>query len=345
MKKLLCIVGTRPQLIKHAALLNALQTSFQVQTINTVQHYQYELNELLKNDLDLKNVIDFPQKSYEDPAHRLANMIHDLSSFLKNNPPDSVLVYGDTDSTLAGALVAKKLNHRLIHIEAGERSYNNKMPEEINRIITDSVSDILFCASKNAYYNLKKEKNRNKYLYSGDLMKDLMLRRSSQLNSPLINERYIFCTIHRDYNKQNAHKLQQLLNGLAMIPHKIIFSLHPVTLNTLQQIKYNDKYDKFQFLPPLSYTQSVHYQKFAEAVITDSGGMQKEAYWLKTPCITIRKETEWIDTLKGNWNQLLYDDLSKLSETLNVKKGKHNPLLYGDGTAGKIITDNLLQIL
>jgi UDP-GlcNAc3NAcA epimerase len=345
MKKLLCIVGTRPQLIKHAALLSALQTSFQVETINTVQHYQYELNELLKNDLSIKNVIDLPQKSYDDPVHRLANMLNDLSAFLKNHSPDAVLVYGDTDSTLAGALTAKKHNRRLIHIEAGERSYNNQMPEEINRIITDSVSDILFCASKNAYNNLKKEKNRNKFLYSGDLMKDLLLTTSAPLNSPLINHRYIFCTIHRDYNKHNAEKLQQLLNGLEMLSHKIIFSLHPVTLNTLQQIKYIDRNDKFQFLPPLSYTKSVHYQKFAEAVITDSGGMQKEAYWLKTPCITVRKETEWIDTLKGNWNQLLYDDLSKLSESLNIKKGKHNPLLYGDGTAGKFITDNLLQIL
>ena len=348
MKKITCIIGTRPQLIKHSALLNELEKSFAVTTINTLQHYQYELNDLLSEELFQKRQflnIEMPDNLM--PPERLGKMIIEINNVVNSNKPDCILVYGDTDTTLAGALAANKNNIKLVHIEAGERSYNKNMPEEHNRVITGNLSEIHFCASQNAVENLKKENITKQVFYTGDLMKDVFLNFVTRLTSPPA-ENYFFCTIHRNYNKDNPKKLKELFDTLNALPKKIIFPIHPATLKSLEINGINIKdYENIRVLPPLSYKQSIRYQKFSDAVITDSGGIQKEAYWLKRRCITIRKESEWTETLKGNWNRLVYDNLSELNQIIKVipDNKQYNEDLYGDGKTAVSITNILSQLI
>ena len=349
MKKIVCITGTRPQLIKHSVLIKDLKQYFFVESLYTGQHYQYELNGLLKKDLLNDEIFhEIKLSAAEKPAFRLASMIAGISTFLDKSQPDGVLVYGDTDTTLAGALSANKMNLQLIHVEAGERSFNNSMPEETNRILTDALSHFLFCSSEISLQNLKKENNNSNTILSGDLMKDLLIQTAGKLSNPIIQEPYIFCTIHRDYNKNNNYKLRQLIQVLTSLNYSIIFPVHPatmVTINSLGLKIINNKYENIHFLMPLTYTESIHYQKFAIAIITDSGGIQKEAYWLKVPCITFRKETEWIETLKGNWNQLVYEDINSLKELLVQPTSNHNENLYGSGNAAEKIAKSLYHLL
>ena len=192
MKKITCIIGTRPQLIKHSALLDELEKNFPVTTINTLQHYQYELNDLLSEELfQKKQFLNIEMPHNLIPAERLGKIIVEINNIVNSNKPDCILVYGDTDTTLAGALTANKNNIKLVHIEAGERSYNKNMPEEHNRVITDNLSEIHFCTSQKAVENLKKENITEHLFYTGDLMKDVFLNFVTQLTSPLA-ENYFF---------------------------------------------------------------------------------------------------------------------------------------------------------
>jgi UDP-GlcNAc3NAcA epimerase len=348
MKKITCIIGTRPQLIKHSALLSELEKSFAVTTINTLQHYQYELNDLLSEELFQKKQffnIEIPHNLM--PAERLGEMIVKINNIVKSSKPDCILVYGDTDTTLAGALTGNKNNIKLVHVEAGERSYNKNMPEEHNRVITDNLSEIHFCASRKAVENLKKENITEHVFYTGDLMKDIFLNFVMQLTSTPAGN-YFFCTIHRNYNKDNPKKLKELFDNLNLLPKKIIFPMHPATLKVLENNSIDiTSYKNLQIMPPLSYKQSISFQKFSDAVITDSGGIQKEAYWLKRPCITIRKESEWTETLRGNWNQLVYDNLSDLDQTIKTipDSKQYDKDLYGDGKAAVMITGTLSKLI
>jgi UDP-GlcNAc3NAcA epimerase len=221
------------------------------------------------------------------------------------------------------------------------------MPEESNRVITDYLSQIHFCSSKESMQNLNRENITENIFYSGDLMKDLLKSKLNSLVQPGLSN-YIFCTIHRNYNKTNPEKLKELLEALNSPQKKTIFSVHPATLNAFKSYGIElENYKNIEVLPPLSYTQSISYQNYSSAVVTDSGGIQKEAYWLKKPCITIRKETEWTATLKGNWNQLVYEDLTEINQMLqNAPCEKdYNELLYGDGKAAATITRTISQLI
>lgn len=349
MKTIVCVIGTRPQLIKHSVVLKELEKAFVVKTVNTMQHYQTDLNETFIKEL-FPGGTNFHTTSLNNqfsPAERLGEMILKIASVLKGINADAVLVYGDTDSTLAGALAARKTTIPLIHIEAGERSFNKDMPEETNRILTDMLADIFFCSSTHSINHLQKEGITKNVFLSGDVMKDLLLVTSGFLTAPP-DKNYLFCTIHRSYNKSNPNKLKQLFDALQRTGKKIIFPVHPATMQSFARFGIQiSNYGNIQTLAPLPYRQSLSYQKFADAVITDSGGIQKEAYWLKKPCITIRKETEWEQTLKGNWNQLLYDDLERLPEILNhyPEEGAYDKNLYGKGNASGFIKETLLNLI
>lgn len=347
MKKIVCITGTRPQLIKHAVLSKALHKQFCIESLNSGQHYNYELYGLLKKELLPE--LEFHEMEVEhtqSPAIRLGEMIQKIAAFLQDAKPDAVLVYGDTDTTLAGALAAHKMNLKLVHIEAGERSFNRSMPEEHNRVVTDALADVLFCASHTAVAQIQKERPNATVVYSGDLMKDLLLQTEAVFQKPILTEPYIFCTIHRNYTNQNQAKLEELLIAMAELDYDIVFPVHPATqliINSLTREK--DHFSNIKFLPPVSYSESIHFQKFAESVITDSGGIQKEAYWMKRRCLTIRKETEWVSTLQGNWNQLAYENLSEIKVLLQAPLGTHDPELYGDGHAAEAIAHTLNQLI
>jgi UDP-GlcNAc3NAcA epimerase len=342
MKTLLCIIGTRPQLIKHSVLLPELEKRFRVYTINTLQHYDADLNENIISNLFRADMISISIVPGKAALQRLYNMVESLSTHIKQVRPDAVVLYGDTDTTLAGTLAAKKNNIKLIHVEAGERSYNIEMPEEQNRLITDSLADILFCSSERAMENLKKEEHRGEICYTGDVMKDLLLKKEKSETVPITNEKYVFFTLHRNYNQKNTKLLASLLGVLSRLEHKVIFAVHPATSKTLDEMKiHRGDYKNIYFRSPVNYSQSINYQKFALAVITDSGGMQKEAYWLKIPCITVRTETEWKETLKGNWNQLVYDDPEQIPLLLQKEKTNYDPSLYGSGDAALKISEKI----
>ena len=338
-KKLACIVGTRPQFIKYAVLRPVLGSQFTVSLLHTGQHTDPALNQHIFENLHIPPPDD--QLNLPDgvtPQLRANLMREGLIKMLENQSPEAVILFGDTDSTLAGALASEAAGIFSVHIEAGQRSHNAEMPEEYNRVTTDRLSGLLCCASPSAVEELNREGMGDKARYTGDLMKDLFLQVEATLKDPPVNGAYYFASIHRNYTRHNSLLLRKLLEDLNNLDLPVYFSLHPSTRESLQAAGIDmGGYRSIRFLAPLNYSESIRYQKFSKAVITDSGGMQKEAYWLMKPCITLRKETEWTETLLQNHNQLYYGE-GDLSALLSVNVAPFDPSLYGDGKAAYSIT-------
>lgn len=330
-KRLASIVGTRPQFIKHSVLLRELQKYFEVDLIHTGQHFHPSMYAGIFEDLGL-----------QPPDVLLDSLIHDripaLKKILNDRNYDGVLVYGDTNSTLWGAEAAKLCELPLIHIEAGERSFNQEMPEEHNRIRTDQLSNLRFCVSEKSLENLEKEGLAENSFITGDIMKDLLLQKITKtVNAPL-SVPYYFASIHRNYTQQDRDKLFELLKQINQLDSRVIFSLHPSTRKILDQSEFViSQFSNIEFIEPVNYSESIAYQYHSLAVFTDSGGIQREAYWMKKRCITLRKETEWTETLKGNWNQLVYEH-PDFTIALHLPLGAHNEELYGTGNACSLIT-------
>jgi UDP-GlcNAc3NAcA epimerase len=284
-----------------------------------------------------------------------AKILIKLEKVVEKNKPDLMMVYGDTNSTLAGSLVASKLLIPLAHVEAGLRSYNRNMPEEINRICSDRISDLLFCPTVTAQRNLKNEGIKKNVYMVGDVMKDLILQTVGSKDfkkrviksKQLIKEPFCFLTIHRQENTDNPIRLKKIFNLIGNIKYKVIFPLHP---RTKKQIKRNKiKLPENIFISkPISYFESLAYQKNADIVITDSGGMQKEAYIIGTPCITLRDETEWSETLTNGFNSIVGSNAKKfmaaLEKCLTIKL-KPDKNLFGHGDASEKITSVLQKFL
>jgi UDP-GlcNAc3NAcA epimerase len=348
-KKIITIIGARPQFIKHAPLSKELEKIFDTVTIHTGQHFDKEMSDFFFNDLSIKTP-EYIFKGLESISlhgAQVSFMIEKIEQILIEEKPDAVLVYGDTNSTLAGALAASKLSVPIIHIEAGLRSFNLKMPEEINRIITDRISHGFFCPTKTAKINLKKEGfNKNIFLI-GDVMKDSVSMLRPRLVKKL-DSKYIFTTLHRPYNTDDKLRLITILSQLNKAPHIVIFSLHPRTLKMLSifDIK-KENFSNIKFIEPVNYLDSLSYQSFSECVVTDSGGIQKEAYILKKKCITIRSETEWVETLEGNWNILNFDNLDNFENDLSIMpdQDQYNNYAYGKGNISKKIAKTISKII
>lgn len=339
---IITIIGARPQFIKHSILENKLIQNFNLKTIHTSQHYDYLMSDIFFQELGIKKP-DYTlntNKKKKKGSH-LGSMIVDLEEIISSTTTDAILVYGDTRSTLAGALVANQLSIPLIHVEAGLRSYNNEMPEEINRKITDLLSQILLVPTYSSKENLLKENISKNIAVTGDIMKDLIIKARNEdfCKSPLEVGSYIYLTLHRPYNVDDKDRLLNILDTLNKLEKKIIFPVHPRTSKIISdgEIITND-FTNITFTNPKGYKENLNYLKFASHAITDSGGMQKEAYWLQTPCITIRPETEWIETLENDANFLVYDNLEIIKDYIRPKDIIWDQNLYGDGsTADKII--------
>ena len=347
MKKIISIIGARPQFIKHAPMQLQLQKHFNALTIHTGQHYDSDMSEVFFNELNI------PPPDYlfdvggsKPQGEQTAIMIKEIEAVCIKEKPDAILVYGDTNSTLAGALVAAKMHILQIHIEAGLRSYNRLMPEEINRIITDEFADLLFCPTKDAIENLKKEGIMHKGIFlSGDVMCDMLKIILPKVSEPE-KEPFYFVTLHRPYNTDDKNRLIKILKTLNELDKMVVFPAHPRTIARMTSFGITqDQFTNIKFIGPLGYLQSISYQKQAACVITDSGGMQKEAYMLKRKCITIRSETEWIETLTHGWNTLLFQELEKMKEIIDITPGAYVEDMYGKGNAAaeivSIIVDNL----
>tara|TARA_B110000027_G_scaffold111542_1_gene119833 strand:+ start:9286 stop:10359 length:1074 start_codon:yes stop_codon:yes gene_type:complete len=346
--KIITIVGARPQFIKSAVLSKAFNDSseFEEIIIHTGQHYDTNMSDIFFNELKIpkpKYNLNINSASHGAMTGR---MLEDIENILIDEKPDGVLVYGDTNSTLAGALASKKINISVFHVESGLRSFNMKMPEEINRILTDNISDLLFCPSSVSINNLKNEGFINKackFINVGDIMyESVKLFSDFKVNIPYDN--YILTTIHRPENTDNENKLKNICNALNILSktNLILFPIHPRTQNKLKE--FNIKLsDKIIILPPKGYIEMLSMLDSSQLVLTDSGGLQKEAYFKNKYCVTVRDETEWRELVDEGVNIITGDNQNKILKAVEKFQNKKEILqkpIYGSGdTSKKIIIE------
>ncbi len=352
--KILTIVGARPQFIKAAAVSRAIVQYPDIQEviIHTGQHFDKNMSEIFFEQMQI------PKPAYNLNINSLSHgamtgrMLEKIESIILIEKPHTILVYGDTNSTLAGALAAKKLHTKVAHIEAGLRSFNMKMPEEINRILTDRISDILFCPTDKAIDNLKNEGFRNfdcKIVKSGDVMQDASMFYSQYAIKPQfeIPEKFILATVHRAENTDNPERLRNIFEALNEISQriKVIMPLHPRTKKIIENQKIATK--NILITEPVSYLEMIWLEKNCQLLMTDSGGMQKEAYFFQKSCITLRDETEWVELVDNGFNKLAGADknliLSLVDEMLD-KKLDFSVDLYGNGKASETIIKNIAAL-
>lgn len=345
MKTIISVVGARPQFIKHAPMQIELEKHFNALTIHTGQHFDKNMSDVFFEELGISTPdFKFDLKSGLPQAEQTALMMIEIEKICLKYKPDIMLVYGDTNSTLSAVIVAAKLNIPIVHVEAGLRSFNLDMPEEVNRIIADRFSYLLFCPNQESKNNLNKEGINHGGIYvCGDVMCD-MLRIVENKLVRLVKSSYLFVTIHRPYNTDDNDRLLKLLTILNNLNKQIVFPIHPRTLNRLTSYGFiKSAFEYINFIEPVGYIESLSYQKYSDCVITDSGGIQKEAYMLKKLCITIRTETEWNETLLGGWNNLLFDKLDLIPKILETKPSNHNKDLFGDGHASNFIVNTIFN--
>lgn len=307
------IVGARPNFIKCAPLSRELRKKFDEVIIHTGQHYDYEMNKVFFNELRI------PEPDYHlgvgsgTHGEQTGVMLKRTEEMLMKEQPDLVLVFGDTNTTLAGALAASKLHIKAGHIEAGLRSFDKRMPEEINRILTDHCSDLLFCPTETAIANLEKERIKNGVHLTGDVMVDALKenieiaeRGSNVLEELGLKPRgYYLSTVHRAENTDDFNRLKSVVNAFCEIEN-LVFPCHPRTEKCLKVFGlWNELVKNARLIKPVGYLDMLMLEKNAKKILTDSGGIQKEAYIFKVPCITLRENTEWIETIGDGWNVLV----------------------------------------
>jgi UDP-N-acetylglucosamine 2-epimerase len=383
--KIVTVVGARPQFIKIGAVCRAIheynhhassKKRINEMLVHTGQHYDYRMNQLFFEELEL------PQPGYHlevgsgSHAQQTGKMLERLEPVLEKEKPDGMVVYGDTNSTLAGALTGAKLNIPVIHVEAGLRSYVGSMPEEINRVVADHLSTFLFCPTRQAVRNLAKEgikPGAGKFVSNvGDVMYDSILYCSeiaekkstifkdlgfSNSQSTIRNPQYYLATLHRAENTDDPKKLKSILRALDEIGKKspVILPVHPRTKKMIRAYHLLPHGQSLRLIDPVSYFDMLSLEKEAKAILTDSGGVQKEAYWLRVPCLTLREETEWPETVKSGWNVLVGAEPKKIIREIALLKGKRpsrkirddsiQTTIFGDGKASEKIVRILNEAL
>lgn len=360
--KIMMVLGARPQIIKSAPFIHLANKDKQINLaiVHTGQHYDYEMTKIFFEELSLPDPIANLNVGSGTHAQQTAKIMLRLEKILQKQKPDLVIVPGDTNSTLAGALTAAKLHIPVAHIEAGARSYDIKMPEEINRRLTDHCSTLLFTPTENCTRNLIKEGiNKNKIHQTGDTMYDVLLQQLPKAEKTTILKKlnlkpktYALLTTHRPENVDNPNNLKNIIEAMIKLkPLTIIFPAHPRTQKQLRKFKLYNKIQKqkhVKLIKPTGYHETLKLIKNATLILTDSGGMQKEAFWLKTPCITLRKNTEWTETTQLKANYLTGTNPQKIVKTANkILKNKKqieknlkqltNP--FGDGKASQKILE------
>lgn len=350
MPKIATIVGARPQFIKCAPVSREIHKYFSEILIHTGQHYDQNMSQAFFEELDI------PEPDYNlgigsgNHGEQTAKMLIAIEKILIDLKPDIVLIYGDTNSTLAGALAAAKLHIPVAHVEAGLRSFNRKMPEEINRIVSDKLSKYLFVPTQTAVDNLSKEGQTDGVYNVGDVMFDSFLYNLSRIDTNAIMQKYnltsknyILTTVHRPQNTDNPAILKELFSTLESLNELIIFPIHPRTRNLMKQYKIQKHSDKLLLVNPVSYQEMIALEKHASVIITDSGGVQKEAFFARVPCLVIREETEWVELVENGWAVLMGDQFEKLPETI-AGLSTFKPMvdkLFGDGHASRKIVEIL----
>jgi len=339
--KICSVVGARPQFVKAAVVSSELRKLFEETIVHTGQHYDDNLSGAFFQELDIPLPDHNLGVGSGSHGRQTGRMLSEMERVLVEGSPDLVVVYGDTNSTLAGALAAAKLHIPIAHVEAGLRSYRPGMPEEINRVLTDHISTYLFCPSRTAADNLEREGIIGKVFLVGDVMKDVLKKflPVALAGEKIPSGKYSLLTIHREENTTDPGILSDIFNALSAGSRRILFPLHPRTKKVIFENSL-DVPDNIKVLPPVSYLEMLGLEARAELVLTDSGGVQKEAYWLKVPCLTLREETEWVETLEGNWNVLVGHNVEKIQAALSraPDREKYDDGLFGTGDAAEKIS-------
>ena len=345
--RFLTVLGARPQFVKAAVLSAALRRRFVEVLVHTGQHYDHDMS-----------AVFFEQLGIPEPDHSLGigggphgaqtgAMLTALEAVMQRERPDVVLVYGDTNSTLAGALAAAKLQIPVAHVEAGLRSFNRAMPEELNRIVTDHLSTWLFAPSAHAERQLAAEGIRSGVHVVGDIMHDAVLQHAARAErvSPypqaakVCPGAFYLCTVHRAENTDVAARLRGILEGLSRLDRPVVLPLHPRTRKRLEEFGLVPG-PNVRVLEPVGYLDMLQLERSAAVILTDSGGVQKEAYYLEVPCVTLREESEWVETIEAGWNMLAGTDPERMEAAVERQRQSRppHPPLYGSGdTAERIV--------
>lgn len=358
MIKILTILGARPQFIKAAAVSREILNHNNISEIivHTGQHYEQKMSDIFFDEMEI------PKPKYQLNINSLnhgamtGRMLEGIEKIILDEKPDYIMVYGDTNSTLAGALAAKKLHFKVIHVESGLRSFNMNMPEEINRILTDRIADILFCPTDIAIENLKKEgfdNFKSKIYKNGDVMQDAAIfysKTSAQkskiiANLELTKNNYVLATIHRQENTDTIENLNNIVLGLNMVNKdmKLVVPLHPRTKKVMSS---NNIIPEFTIIEPVGYFDMIELIQNSALIMTDSGGLQKEAFFFSKNCVTLREQTEWLELVENGFNILAKTEKNDIYEKFKLminKKSDFNIDLYGNGTASKNIVEKILE--
>jgi UDP-N-acetylglucosamine 2-epimerase len=349
--RVLTVVGARPQFIKAAPVSRVLREHHDEFLLHTGQHYHDAMSDLFFRQLN----IPAPDRNLDvGSGHhgaQTAAMLSGVEAVALDYKPDWVLVYGDTNSTLAGALAASKLAVPVAHVEAGLRSFDRQMPEEINRVVTDHVSTLLLCPTQTAVENLSREAITNGVLMVGDVMYDSfrqnieIARSTSTILADLNLEpcRYQLLTVHRAANVDQLDNLEAILRGVIESGRTTVFPVHPRTQARLRSSALNLS-PNLRLIDPVGYLEMLALEESSEAVVTDSGGVQKEAYFAGRPCITVRDSTEWVETVEAGWNVLVGTDPRAIANAMcDFRPAGERPQLFGDGHAAEKVVDALTQ--
>ena len=345
--KVLSVVGARPQFIKAAVLSRVLGRSHHEVLLHTGQHYDDCMSGQFLRELAL------PTPDYElgvgsgSHAQQTAKMLVGIEEAIVREQPDAMVAFGDTNSTIAGALAAAKVGIKIAHVEAGLRSFNRSMPEEVNRVLVDHLSTWLFCPSDSSAKNLETEGIFQGIHVVGDLMAEAIESVDAAFSSAVFErldlqpQQYLLATIHRAENTDDHERLKLLLVALASIEETVVLPIHPRTKQAIGGTGLAEL-SGIQFIDPVGYADMVALERSARMILTDSGGVQKEAYWLGVPCLTLREETEWTETVEAGWNVLTGVDAQRILKTVRMfEPPSERPALYSEGRA----SDRIVALL
>jgi len=350
--KIISVVGARPEFIQAAPVSHALRKKHHEILVHTGQHYDYLMSQTFFDELGIPTPDYNLEVGSGSHAGQTAEILIHFEEVVLKEKPDIVIVRGDTNSTLAGALVASKLHIPIVHIEAGERSFDRRMPEEINRLVADQLSSAYFCVSQTAVTQLAREGFTKNVFWIGDVMLDANLanrpiaRQKSTILSKLelAPEQYSLVTVHRAANTDDPARLANIVKALSQVNETIVFPIHPRTQTALQKLDVQFG-TNVRMIDPVGYYDMMILEENAHLIATDSGGVQREAYFMRKTCLTLRDETEWMETVHAGWNKLVGVDVEKILHTWrSFTPPTDYPPIFGDGTAGEKIAEILGQI-
>lgn len=350
--KIISVVGARPEFIQATPVSRALRKHHREILVHTGQHYDYKMSQTFFDELGIPAPDHNLEVGSGSHAGQTAEILVRFEEIVLQEKPDVVIVRGDTNSTLAGALVASKLHIPTVHIEAGERSFDRRMPEEINRLVADQLSSAYFCVSQTAVRQLASEGITKNVFWVGDVMLDANLanrplaRKKSTVLSDLglAPASYSLVTVHRAANTDDPARLTNIVRALSRIGETVVFPVHPRTRGALAKL--DEQFgDNVRLIEPIGYYDMMVLEENARLIATDSGGVQREAYFMQKPCLTLRDETEWTETVTAGWNKLVSVDVDMIVHEWNsFAPPSAQPPIFGDGTAGEKIAEILGQI-